>query len=148
MLKVNKLSDDASLPTRAHVDDAGADLKSSESLTILPNTRACVSTGISIEIIPPENLNNQIKYYARIAARSGLSIRNNIDIGAGVIDMGFRGEIKVVVINNSNVPFIINKGDKIAQLIIELCLIPDIIEDVELSNTIRGDNGFGSTGKN
>ena len=82
--------------------------------------------------------------YGRIAPRSGLSLKG-IDVGAGVIDRDYRGEIKVLLINNSAQPFAVNKGDRIAQLICEKIVYPYIKEDI-LDYTTRGDKGFGSTG--
>ena len=84
----------------------------------------------------------------RIAPRSGLSVKNSIDIGAGVIDYDYRGEIMICFINNSDKDYLINHGDKIAQALLERIDRFDIIEEVEeLSSTLRNQNGFGSTGK-
>ena len=85
--------------------------------------------------------------YGRIAPRSGLAVKHSIDVGAGVIDSDYRGDVKVLLFNLGNSPFKIQKGDRIAQLIIERILIPDIeIVDV-LCASQRGQNGFGSSGK-
>jgi dUTP pyrophosphatase len=85
-------------------------------------------------------------YYLRVAPRSGLSVKNNIDIGAGVIDYDYRGIIYVCMINNGTNDFEVVKNMKIAQLILEKCNRPTIKEVSDLDNTERGHNGFGSTG--
>ena len=138
--KVKLLHYDAIEPSRSYRGSAGYDVYSIDDVTIEPGTRTLVATGISIEI--PEY------YYIRVAPRSGLSVKG-IDVGAGVIDSSYRGEIKVLLINNSTEKMVIEGGDRIAQLIMERCANPeiDIIEDFdELSATERGENGFGSSG--
>lgn len=138
MIKVKKIHELAIIPKRNNSTDAGADLYSVEQITIPPLTRSMVSTGICIEI--PEG------FYGRIAPRSGLAVKNGIDVLAGVCDSSYRGEIKVVLYNtDSEKSFEVTYGDKIAQLIIEQHF-NFILEQVdELSSTIRGNNGFGSS---
>jgi len=85
-------------------------------------------------------------HYGRIAPRSGLAYKSMIDIGAGVIDSDYRGEVKVLMINSSNVEFQVTKGMRIAQLILERASTPDIIEVGSLDETERSNGGFGSTG--
>jgi len=140
---------DLVFPTRAYQDDAGIDVMSNEHVEIEPWTRKVVGTGISIEF-EPKNPRSEYRYYIRVAPRSGLSVKNNIDIGAGVIDQKYRGEVKVVVINNSDNAFIIKPGDKIAQLIITMCIIPEIVlvDEIGIDDTSndRQDRGFGSSG--
>lgn len=124
---------------RSNKSDAGADLVAAESVTIPPLSRATVGIGVSIEI--PEG------YYGRIAPRSGLAHRHGIDVLAGVVDSGYRGEIKVVLHNtDDNESFYIRQGDKIAQIIIEKHYNFDFVESEDLSDTERGHGGFGSTG--
>jgi dUTP pyrophosphatase len=108
-------------------------------------TRKLISTGISISWEGTD----WSKYYLRVAPRSGLSVKNNIDIGAGVIDADYRGEIFICFINNSNDKvYNIKKGDRIAQLILTKIETFDTICEVESHNeTLRGNGGFGSTGK-
>jgi dUTP pyrophosphatase len=138
-IKVKKLDGKAKVPTRAHMNDAGMDLCSTEKLVILPHTRSIISTGICIEI--PEG------YYGRVAPRSGLAAKNGIDVFAGVVDSSYRGEIKVILYNSDKQhPFIINEGDRIAQLIIEKHYNFLVEEYSDLSDTARGSGGFGSTG--
>lgn len=139
MIKVKKLHELAIIPKRNNPTDAGADLYSVQDLIIPSQSRAMVSTGISIEIPPG--------FYGRIAPRSGLAIKNGIDVLAGVCDSSYRGEVKVVIINtDKEKDFEITYGDKIAQIIIEQHFNFDFTESEELSESIRGDNGFGSSG--
>lgn len=113
----------------------GYDLFAYENVTIPEGCRAIVRTGLCMAI--PRG------YYGRIAPRSSMSLKG-IDIGAGVIDPDYRGEIKVLLINNGN--FLkVRKGDKIAQIIIEKCITPEIEYVSDLDNTQRGEGGFGST---
>jgi len=109
-----------------------------ELATIPPNERMAISTGIAIAT-PPGT-------YARIAPRSGLAAKYSIDIGAGVIDQDYRGEIKVILINHSKYPYQVRPGDRIAQLILEKILLANAERTEVLDKTTRGDKGFGSTG--
>lgn len=139
MIKVKKIHELAILPKRNNPTDAGADLYSVEQISIDPQSRAIISTGISIEI--PEG------FYGRIAPRSGLAAKYGIDVLAGVCDSSYRGEIKVVIINtDKEKSFEITYGDKIAQLIIEQHFNFEFSEEEELSDSSRGTNGFGSSG--
>lgn len=117
----------------------GGVLCEKRSIVLLPQQRILVKTGISIEI--PTG-----KYYARIAPRSGLSINNGIDILGGVIDADFRGEIKIILINHGTKSFTINHQDRVAQLIFEKIAQIQIVQVDDLSETNRGNGGFGSTG--
>lgn len=135
-----KLTDDAILPQRADDGAAGYDLRSTETLILPPKSKAMVSTGIAFSI--PAN------YYGRVAPRSGLAAKYSIDVLAGVIDASYRGEIKVILYNLGNSEFEIQKGDRIAQMIITPIVTPEF-EEVpyeELTQTERGAGGFGSTG--
>ena len=137
--KVKYLDPFGETPKKADPGSAGYDLCSCEKITVPPRTRILVKTGISIEI--PKY------YYLRIAPRSGLSCKG-IDIGAGVVDSSYRGEVKVLVINNSDSPYEIETFDKIAQFIMERCSSPKVEASYEeLSKTERGEGGFGSSGK-
>ena len=139
-LNVKRLSKIAKLPTKGSKNAAGYDLYSSEKTTIKSNDKKLISTQISMNI--PNGC------YGRIAPRSGLAAKNFIDVGAGVIDSDYRGEIKVLLFNFSNSDFEIEEGDRIAQIIIEYVVPTEIIEVNDLEETERGDGGFGSTGKN
>ena len=139
MLKIKLLNENAYPPKRANEFAAGYDLYASEFCSIEPHKHAIVKTGISIQL--PKNT------YGRIAARSGFTVKKHSHIGAGVIDCDYRGEIGIVVFNlDSNEKITIEKGNKIAQLIITPILTPDVIIVDTLSNTERGSDGFGSTG--
>jgi dUTP pyrophosphatase len=137
-LRVKKLSPCAELPTRGSDGAAGYDLYSTENVVILPNKRATVGTGLSIEI--PDGT------YARIAPRSGLAVKNGIQVGAGVVDGDYRGEVRVVLFNHDEKPYVIKPGYRIAQLILERCMTPPVIEIDSVTDTNRGVGGFGSTG--
>ena len=154
-VKFVKLSSSARIPYKAHPTDAGYDLYASMYVEIAPMQRAIVPTALSVAI--PEG------YYGRIAPRSGLAIKNGIDVLAGVVDPSYRGPVGVVLINlnykkpNSEVgsyenimgdsnTFKINEGDRIAQLIIEKYHSVEFEEVLELEESDRGESGFGSTG--
>lgn len=138
-LKVKKTSPDAQLPTRGSDGAAGYDLQSIESCVILPGKRAVVATGLSFEL--PSGV------YGRIAPRSGLAVKHGIQVGAGVVDADYRGEVKVVLFNHDNNPYVIKPGYRIAQLILERCETPEVEEIFDSSDTARGQGGFGSTGQ-
>lgn len=139
-----KLSSSAKLPEYGSEFAAGMDLFSSneESIIIEPSKRKMIPTGLSMSY---DNMN----YYMRIAPRSGLTVKNSIDVGAGVIDFDYRGEIKVVLMNNGTEDFIVKKNMKIAQMIPTMTISPNnakITEVQEQTETQRGAGGFGSTG--
>lgn len=138
-LQIKKLDDSAIIPTRATSRSVGYDLYSNTDIVINSNERGVVTTGISVGF-PSNNI------YGRIAPRSGLAVKNGINVGAGVVDPDYTGEIKVVLFNHGKDDFSIKRGDKIAQIIIERCEMPFIIEVDTIKNTERGDRGFGSSG--
>lgn len=134
-----ELSPNASLPSLGSHGSAGLDLAASEACSLNPGERRAVSTGVKMAL--------PLGTYGKIEGRSGLAIRNGIIIGGGVIDSDYTGEIKVILINTGNQPFVVNKGDRIAQLIVQQYMLNPQFERVEqLPNTERGTNGFGSTG--
>jgi dUTP pyrophosphatase len=137
-IKIKRLSPKAIIPERSKQSDAGYDLHSIEALPLLPMSREAVSVGFAIEI--PKG------YYGRIAPRSGLAVRAGIDVLAGVVDSGYRNEIKVVMINLGQGLVSVEEGDRIAQLIIEKCHDVEWEETDELSDSDRGEDGFGSSG--
>lgn len=137
MLKFQKLNDNAIKPIRSTPNSAGLDLFTSEKINIPPCQQKVIGTGIVIQI--PDG------YYGRIAPCSGLTIQHHIDIRAGVIDSDYRGEIKIVVHNSGDEIFRKKNGDKIAQLIIEKIAILKPVEVDNLSPTLRGTRGLGST---
>lgn len=140
-LFIKRLKDDAKLPTYATEYASGMDLVCADEVVIIrPLERATISTGIAIEL--PEG------YEAQIRPRSGLALNKGITVlnAPGTIDRDYRGEIKVILINLSDKEVIINKGDRIAQMVISPVLRVDIEEVNELSKTKRQEGGFGSTG--
>jgi len=138
MIKIQKIHELAITPKRNNSTDAGADLYAVEETTIPPLSRKLIGTGIRIQV--PEG------FYARIAPRSGLAVKNGIDVLAGVCYSSYRGEIKVVLHNTDpEKDFEVTYGDKIAQLIIEQHFNFPFEEVDELSTTVRGNKGFGSS---
>lgn len=128
------------LPQFAHPGDAGADLVAAESVTIDPGERALVATGLSMSI--PEG------YGGFVLPRSGLAVRSGVTVlnAPGLIDSGYRGELKVALINHGSKPFVIEEGDRIAQLVVMAVQAPQYLESDALEETARGPGGFGSTG--
>lgn len=132
---------DLPLPSYATAGAAGLDLRSAEALTIKPNARALVATGIAIALT--EN------YEAQVRPRSGLAVKHGVTVlnSPGTIDCDYRGEIKVPLINHGTEDFIITRGDRIAQMVIAPVTQVQLTEVMQLSETLRGANGFGSSGK-
>lgn len=139
-LNIKKLVPHAIVPSRATPQSAGYDLFSSDGYIVLPGQRVVVSTGIQIGI--PDGV------YGRVAPRSGLAVKHGLNVGAGVVDPDYQGELKVVLFNHdSKQSFVIRPGYRIAQLILERFETPDVVEvDTMGSQTLRGSSGFGSTG--
>jgi len=137
-LKVKKLSENATLPVRSSPLAAGYDLASAEDTVVPAQGKALVKTDLSIKV--PSGT------YGRVAPRSGLAWKNFIDTGAGVIDEDYRGNVGVVLFNHAKEDFIVKKGDRIAQLVLERIATPPVEEVENLDNTDRGAGGFGSTG--
>lgn len=142
VLKFSKILPEANNPVKGSTKAAGYDLKSAVECVVPPRGKALVDTGLVIEL--PEGC------YGRVAPRSGLAVKSFIDVGAGVIDEDYRGPLKVVLFNHGEEPFTVNVGDRIAQLICERIYYPELqeVEHKELVKTVRGDQGFGSTGIN
>jgi len=139
-LNVTKLVPHAILPTRSTPGAVGYDLFSADNYVVLPGRRVVVSTGIAVEL-PPGT-------YGRIAPRSGLAVKHGLDTLAGVVDPDYQGEVKVVLQNlDVQNPFVIRPGYRIAQLILEQCVTPEVVEVAGIAaETPRGTAGFGSTG--
>lgn len=137
--QVQLLHPEAKVPTKTNYNDAGFDLYSNTSTIIPPKQRKTVSTGIALQM--PEH------FAGLIWPRSGLSVKQGIDVLAGVVDSGYRGEIMVCLYNTSDQNVVINTGDRIAQIIFQE--VPRVIMEVHesLGSSQRGDNGFGSSGK-
>ena len=126
-------------PTRAHPNDAGLDLYAPYALTLAPGQRETIDTGISIEL-PPYT-------FGRITGRSSLASKYGIEVFPGTVDEGYRGRIGITLRNSSIVPYQIQAGDRIAQLIVIPCVYVEPVVVESLSRTKRGDGGFGSTGR-
>lgn len=140
-IAVKRLDKDLPLPMRAHPEDAGADLYAAEDVTLAPGKRALVSTGVAIAL--PVGTVGLIHPRSGLAARHGLSIVNT----PGTIDAGYRGELKVCLLNTDRAePMEITRGMRIAQLVVQRVELVDFVEVEELDTTARGDGGYGSTG--
>ncbi|XP_063301757.1 deoxyuridine 5'-triphosphate nucleotidohydrolase, mitochondrial isoform X1 [Pelobates fuscus] len=139
-LRFAKLSDHAFTPTRGSAKAAGYDLYSAYDYLIPAMDKAVVKT--DIQICVPTGC------YGRVAPRSGLAAKYFIDVGAGVVDEDYRGNVGVVLFNFGKEPFVVKKGDRVAQLICERIVYPDLDEVNVLDDTERGAGGFGSTGQN
>lgn len=132
-----KLDDNAIAPVREHEDDAGLDLKSTETKWVHPGTHEFFDTGVHVAI--------EKGYYGQIASKSGLMLKGITT--RGVIDSAYRGSIGVVLYNHSGEGYLVHKGDKIAQLLVVPIELPEIEYVEELDETDRGNGGFGSTGR-
>lgn len=144
-LKIKRLKENAKIPKRATNGSAGMDLYAciDRKITLNPGDLAVVPTGIAIEL--PDNTCAAFLY-----ARSGLGVKHGICLsnGVGVIDSDYRGEVCVGLCNVSDKPYVIEPDERVAQMVIAPVLTPQIVEADELSDTKRGEGGFGSTGKN
>ena len=139
-IPVTRTDSTHSLPAMAHFGDAGADLSAAVNIDISPGERVLVATGIAVAI--PEG------FAGFVLPRSGLAVNFGVTIinAPGLIDSGYRGELKVGVVNHGSETFSIGKGDRIAQLVIMAVASPEFVEVDNLDATPRGDGGFGSTG--
>ena len=137
-IKVKKVHPHAIVPHLAHSGDAGFDLYSVDRVAIAPGERVQIKTGIAMEI--------PFGYSGLIWDKSGLSHKHGLKTLGGVIDAGYRGEVLVGITNFSNIEFCLEAGHKVAQMLIQKVEAPEIIEVEELSETLRGESGFGSTG--
>jgi dUTP pyrophosphatase len=147
-LFVKKLYPDTIIPTYGSNGAAGLDLSAYGEHMVPARTRKLIPTGLCVQWINDLETENVDDYYLRIAPRSGLSVKHSVDIGAGVVDSDYRGEVKVCFINNSDSDYQIAHGDRIAQGILERIVRFGSIDVVdELVETTRGEGGFGSTGK-
>lgn len=137
-IKVKKLKDGAKLPTHGHPGDAGMDFYSALDVIFPPGKQARVHTGVAIEI--PEG------YVGLVWDKSSVSFNMGLKVMGGVIDSGYRGEIIMNFLNTSDKEVIIEKGQKVAQMLIQKFEHCDILEVDEISETVRGDGREGSTG--
>ena len=141
-LSVAKLKDEALLPTRAHEGDAGLDLYACESAHIGPGERWSVGTGVGVEI--------PAGHAGLVLPRSGLARDHGIALvnAPGLIDSGYRGELRVLLLNTDPAEtFRVEPGERIAQLLITPIATPEPVEAAALSDSVRGEGGFGSSGR-
>jgi len=141
-IRIKKLSSTAYLPAYAHGphEDAGMDLRASEAAILKPRIPLAVPTGLAIELPPG--------FEAQIRPRSGLALKSAITVpnSPATIDPGYRGEIRVIMLNLGRVPYQVQRGDRIAQMVIAAYVGVDWVEE-ELGTSDRGAGGFGSSGR-
>lgn len=137
-IHIKKLTSTAKLPNYAHPHDAGMDLYSCETTIIPPGERQLIPTGIAMSI--------PAGYVGLVWDKSGIATNHGLKTMAGVIDAGYRGEVKILVHNLSSKPYTVEAGSKIAQLLIQPVEQKKIVEVEELDDTSRGQKGFGSSG--
>lgn len=139
-LKIKRIHKDAILPRYAHESDAGMDLCSVEERIIRPSETALIKTGIIIEL--PKDTEAQVRPRSGLALKSSITVLNS----PGTVDEGYRGEIGVILINHGKDDFKVEKGMRIAQMVIKPVLKVKIVEVEEVNDSDRMANGFGSTG--
>jgi dUTP pyrophosphatase len=140
-ISIRRLDPDVPLPSYSHPGDAGADLVTTEDVTLKPGERALVPTGIAIAL--------PLGYAAFVHPRSGLAARHGLSIvnTPGTVDSGYRGEIKVALINHDlHEAIVLSRGDRIAQLVIQRVEHAQFVEVEDLPDSPRGAGGYGSTG--
>jgi dUTP pyrophosphatase len=139
-LPIQRLRDDAIVPERAYVGDAGLDLSACERVELRPGERALVGTGLAVAI--PEGYAGFVQPRSGLAARHGLTVVNS----PGLVDSGYRGELRVVLLNtDATEPFLVEPGMRIAQLVILPIPELELVEVEELPSSERGVRGFGSS---
>jgi dUTP pyrophosphatase len=138
ILNFKRLDPRAILPTRGSSSSAGLDLYSIEDITIEPHQRVVARTGLAVAV--------PVGFYGRVAPRSGLAVKNGLDVLAGVIDSDYRGEVCCALLNTGDEAINLPQGSRLCQLIIEQIITPVPEWANELDETARGAGGFGSTG--
>ena len=140
-IKFKKLCEEAVIPEYQTAGSAGMDIRTIESYKLIPGERKIFQTGLAVAV--------EDGYEVQVRARSGLSAKCGVTVinGVGTIDADYRGQIGVALVNLGNSDMYINAGDRIAQLVVNKIEQPEIIVVDELGETIRGEGGFGSTGK-
>jgi dUTP pyrophosphatase len=143
LLRVKRTRPDATLPRPATPGAAGLDLAAAMDapITIPPRGRAAIPTGLVLEL--PEGTEGQVRPRSGLAARHGVTVLN----APGTIDADYRGEVKVLLVNLGDEDFIVHPGDRVAQLVVAPVLSVEVGEADEVSTTLRGAGGFGSTGR-
>lgn len=139
-VKVLRTDPAAQLPVYAHPGDAGMDVRSIEEVTLSPGARALIHTGLVL-MLPP-NAEAQVRPRSGLALKHGVTVLNT----PGTIDAGYRGEVGVILINLGTEPFVVEKGMKIAQLVVLPVAQAEVVEVTSVDETDRGAGGFGSTG--
>ena len=140
-LRVRRLAPEARLPTRAHPDDAGLDLRALSDVVLAPGARCAVRTGLAVQI--PEGLAGLVLPRSGLAMHHGISLVN----APGLIDAGYRGELQVLLLNTDpHETFRLDAGARIAQLVLVEVSLPAVVEVEELAASARGAGGFGSSG--
>lgn len=139
-IRLKKLHPDAHAPAYAHgpLEDAGLDLRSVERVILQPGIAQGVATGIAIELPPG--------YEAQVRPRSGMALKHSVTVNFGTIDPGYRGELRVVMFNLGQADYTVEKGDRIAQLVVARYEAVEWAEG-ELGDSARGSGGFGSSGR-
>jgi dUTP pyrophosphatase len=137
-LQVKRLSEHAQLPVRNSAHAAGYDLFAAADMVVAAEGKALIPTDLIIAV--------PLGTYGRIAPRSGLAWKHHLHTGAGVIDADYRGPVQILILNLAKQDYYIKRGERIAQLILECIITPDVVETQELDTTLRGAQGFGSTG--
>ena len=137
-LNFKRLDPRATLPTRGSAASAGLDIYSIEDITIEPKQRVLARTGLAVAV--------PLGFYGRVAPRSGLAVKNGLDVLAGVIDSDYRGEVCCALLNAGDETVTLPQGSRLCQLIVEQIITPTPTWVEELEETARGAGGFGSTG--
>jgi len=137
-LNFKRLDPRATLPTRGSAASAGLDIYSIEDITIEPKQRVLARTGLAVAV--------PLGFYGRVAPRSGLAVKNGLDVLAGVIDSDYRGEVCCALLNTGDETVTLPQASRLCQLIIEQIITPSPAWVEELEETARGAGGFGSTG--
>ena len=132
---------DLPLPSYATAGSAGLDLRAAAALTLKPHQRALVPTGLAVAL--PDGFEAQVRPRSGLAVKHGVTVLN----APGTIDADYRGEIQVPLINHGDADFAIARGDRIAQMVIAAVTQVDLVEVAALDDTVRGGNGFGSSGR-
>lgn len=142
-LRVQRLRPDVVLPSRAHPGDAGLDLRTADEVVLAPGGRGAVSTGLVVAV--PDG------HVGLVHPRSGLALRWGVTVvnAPGTIDAGYRGELRVALVNLSTDVVRLEAGERVAQLVLQEVVLPDVVEVDDLADepTTRGTGGFGSTGR-
>lgn len=138
MIPIQRIDPQATLPTYAHPGDAGMDIYSNETCVLAPHERRAIKTGVALAI--PQG------YVGLVWDKSGRALKEGLTTMAGVIDAGYRGEVMIVMLNTSDSPASIERGQKLSQVLIQPVESAELVEVATLDDSSRGTGGFGSTG--